>query len=411
MQEFYKDCQNSYIYFPGVGEQIKDDVVCCLVAPRDSANANYSDLKNKVQMALKSMALSDLLNLRFVGDNKFAIDKIKTKVENGKVSGIKIHRFKKFRTQVMIDQKLENVLDQLYLRYGSFITKTHGELSKKFNVQYVEYILKKYYLYIDKDKGSRGEISLNNLSYIIELEITKECGTTLGDKLANRYANKGIVSLILPNELRPIALNTNKPIDLIFNPFGVFSRQNLGQVLEAVVAKSVMHCDEHIKQNPQDIKETIKWLNESVIKCIDIEYYTRINNEIINNLDNEEFRDKFTDSINSSNLFVEAPSFAEVNIKNLLKNSVDYKETILLKKSLIKFMKQKLNLELPFAEEDTYIKDILCAPIYIQKLSKLVTKIINARDFGSVKSIKFLVAQIGNNLVFHLFNCWNILRA
>jgi len=387
MQPFYKRYSNSYTYFPAVGQQIKDDIVCCLIAPRDSATKNYSDLKMKVQMALKNISLSDLLDLGFVGNDNFAIDKIKTKVDNGQVSGIKIHRFKKFKTQVMIDQQLESILDQLYLKYGTFITKTYSDLGKHFNHQYVEHILKKYYIYIEKSKGTRGDISLNNLVYLIELEISKEYSTVIGDKLANRYANKGIVSLILPDELRPIALSTNKPIDLIFNPFGVFSRQNLGQLLEAVVAKSVMYCDQHIKSNPENVKETINWLNESILKQIDINYYTRVKNEIIANLDDEEFKNKFIEDINQSNLFVEAPSFAEVDIKTLLKNSIEYKETILIKKDLFKFMRQKLKVDIAFPDQDVYLKNILCAPIYIQKLSKLVSKIINARDFGSVKSI------------------------
>ena len=387
MQEFYKDCPNSYTYFPGVDQQIKDDVVCCLVAPRDSATANYSDLKNKVQMALKNMSISDLLNMGFAGDGKFAIDKIKTKVENGQVSGIKIHRFKKINTQVMIDQRLETTLDQLYLKYGSFISKTYHDLGKSFNYQYVEYILKKYYLYVDKSKGSRGEIGLNNLCYIIELEISKECPTVIGDKLANRYANKGIVSLILPDDLRPIATSSNKPIDLIFNPFGVFSRQNLGQLLEAIVGKSTMYCSEHIKENSENTKQIISWLNESVIRHINPEYSLRIKNEIIDRLDDIEFRDRFVENICQTNLFVEAPSFAEVDIKILLKNSIEYKEKVLIKKETIKFIKQKLKLETNFPDEDAYLENILCAPIYIQKLSKLVSKIINARDFGSVKSI------------------------
>jgi len=200
-------------------------------------------------------------------------------------------------------------------------------------------------------------------------------------------ANKGIVSIILPDELRPIAMNTNKPIDLVFNPFGIFSRMNLGQLLEALVGKSVMYCNEHIKNHPENTKQTISWLNESVLKHIDLDYYHRIKNEIIDNLDDEAFRTIFVETINKSNLFVEAPGFAEVDIKNLLKGSIDYKETVLLKKDLIKYMKQKIKIETPFPDEDIYLKNILCAPIYIQKLSKLVSKIINARDFGAIKAI------------------------
>lgn len=387
MQEFYKDSQNSYTYFPGMGEQIKDDVVCCLIAPRESGTSNYSDLKNKVQMALKNMSISDLLNVSFAGDSKFAIDKIKTKVENGKISGIKLHRFKKSATKTMIDQRLETTLDQLYLKYAQHVMNTNSDLVKRFNTQYIEYILGKHYVFYHPPKGMRGEISLNNLVYLIEIEISKDCSTDIGDKLCNRFANKGIVSLILPDELRPIALNSNKPIDLIFNPFGVFSRQNLGQLLEAVVGKSVMYCDSFIKSNPEKVKETIEWLNESVLKHIDEIYYNKIKTQIIDNLDDVEFKNKFLENVGESNLFVEAPSFAEIDIKTLLKNTIDYKEPVLIRKETIKYIKQKLKVETPFSDEDVYLKNILCAPIYIQKLSKLVSKIINARDFGSVKSI------------------------
>lgn len=182
-------------------------------------------------------------------------------------------------------------------------------------------------------------------------------------------------------------MDTNKPIDLVFNPFGIFSRMNLGQLLEALVAKSVMYCDKHIKTRPENTKEIIDWLNESVLKHINPDYYHRIKHEIINNLDNDDFRNNFIETINNSNLFVEAPGFAEVDIKNLLNGSINYKERVLLKKDLIKYMKQKIKIETPFPDEDVYLENILCAPIYIQKLSKLVSKIINARDFGSVKAI------------------------
>lgn len=149
-----------------------------------------------------------------------------------------------------------------------------------------------------------------------------------------------------------------------------------------------MYCDDLIKQNPENVKEIITQLNESVLKHIDLDYYSRIKNEIIPNLENNEFRNRFVEDVMSSNLFVEAPSFAEINIKTLLENSLaDYKEPILIKKETIKYMKQKLKLETPFPDEDIQLENILCAPIYIQKLSKLVSKIINARDFGSVKSI------------------------
>jgi DNA-directed RNA polymerase subunit beta len=52
-----------------------------------------------------------------------------------------------------------------------------------------------------------------------------------GDKLANRHGNKGVVAKILPPEDMPY-LEDGTPVDLVFNPLGVPSRMNLGQILE-----------------------------------------------------------------------------------------------------------------------------------------------------------------------------------
>jgi len=53
----------------------------------------------------------------------------------------------------------------------------------------------------------------------------------VGDKVANRHGNKGVVSKILPPEDMPF-LPDGTPVDLVFNPLGVPSRMNLGQILE-----------------------------------------------------------------------------------------------------------------------------------------------------------------------------------
>ncbi len=52
-----------------------------------------------------------------------------------------------------------------------------------------------------------------------------------GDKLANRHGNKGVVAKILPPEDMPF-LEDGTPVDMVFNPLGVPSRMNIGQILE-----------------------------------------------------------------------------------------------------------------------------------------------------------------------------------
>src|SRR5690606_32220498 len=52
-----------------------------------------------------------------------------------------------------------------------------------------------------------------------------------GDKLANRHGNKGVVAKILAPEDMPFMAD-GTPVDMVFNPLGVPSRMNLGQILE-----------------------------------------------------------------------------------------------------------------------------------------------------------------------------------
>ena len=53
----------------------------------------------------------------------------------------------------------------------------------------------------------------------------------MGDKMAGRHGNKGVVSRILPQEDMPF-LPDGTPLDIVLNPLGVPSRMNIGQVLE-----------------------------------------------------------------------------------------------------------------------------------------------------------------------------------
>ena len=53
----------------------------------------------------------------------------------------------------------------------------------------------------------------------------------VGDKISGRHGNKGIVSVILPEEDMPF-MEDGTPIDIVLNPLGVPSRMNAGQILE-----------------------------------------------------------------------------------------------------------------------------------------------------------------------------------
>jgi DNA-directed RNA polymerase subunit beta len=65
----------------------------------------------------------------------------------------------------------------------------------------------------------------------IKVHIAQTRKIEVGDKMAGRHGNKGIVSRIVPVEDMPFDAD-GTPVDIILNPLGVLSRMNIGQVLE-----------------------------------------------------------------------------------------------------------------------------------------------------------------------------------
>ena len=90
---------------------------------------------------------------------------------------------------------------------------------------------------------------------------------TVGDKMAGRHGNKGVVSRILPEEDMPF-LPDGTPLDIVLNPLGVPSRMNIGQVLEVHLGMSCKALGWHIMTpvfdgaHEDDIRECFRKANE-----------------------------------------------------------------------------------------------------------------------------------------------------
>ncbi|MEE2768468.1 MAG: DNA-directed RNA polymerase subunit beta [Actinomycetota bacterium] len=93
----------------------------------------------------------------------------------------------------------------------------HGESGKVIDV--------KVY---DRDLGAELPPGVNQL---VKVHVAQKRKISVGDKLAGRHGNKGVISKILPVEDMP-HLADGTPVDIILNPLGVPSRMNVGQVLE-----------------------------------------------------------------------------------------------------------------------------------------------------------------------------------
>ncbi|MEM6428495.1 MAG: DNA-directed RNA polymerase subunit beta [Deinococcota bacterium] len=80
-------------------------------------------------------------------------------------------------------------------------------------------------------RGDPGVELRPGVQEMVRVYIAQKRRLIEGDKLANRHGNKGVVAKILPPEDMP-HLSDGTPVDLVFNPLGVPSRMNLGQILE-----------------------------------------------------------------------------------------------------------------------------------------------------------------------------------
>ena len=70
------------------------------------------------------------------------------------------------------------------------------------------------------------------VNQLVRVYVAQKRKISVGDKLAGRHGNKGVISKILPIEDMPFMAD-GTPVDIILNPLGVPSRMNVGQVLEA----------------------------------------------------------------------------------------------------------------------------------------------------------------------------------
>ncbi|MFA5622449.1 MAG: DNA-directed RNA polymerase subunit beta, partial [Thermovirgaceae bacterium] len=83
-------------------------------------------------------------------------------------------------------------------------------------------------------RSENGDDLTPGVNEVVKVYVAKIRKISVGDKMAGRHGNKGVVSRILPEEDMPY-LPDGTPIDVVLNPIGVPSRMNLGQVLETIL--------------------------------------------------------------------------------------------------------------------------------------------------------------------------------
>ena len=110
----------------------------------------------------------------------------------------------------------------------------------------------------------------------VRIYIAQKRKISVGDKMAGRHGNKGVVSRVLPVEDMPFLPN-GRPLDIVLNPLGVPSRMNIGQVLEIHLSLAAKALGFNIATpifdgaNEKDIMDTLDLANDYVNMPFDAE--------------------------------------------------------------------------------------------------------------------------------------------
>ena len=148
-----------------------------------------------------------------------------------------------------------------------------------------------------RDNGDELQPGVNQN---VRIYIAQKRKISVGDKMAGRHGNKGVVSRVIPVEDMPFLPN-GRPLDIVLNPLGVPSRMNIGQVLEihlSLAAKALgfnLATPVFDGANENDIMDMLEIANDYVntdLETFENKYKCIIKEEIIDYLkDNKEHRE------------------------------------------------------------------------------------------------------------------------
>ena len=230
---------DEYKAFPDIGEHVKDKIVCC----KRRIN-NYQ--------ILYDFKKSNLKKINYSNDVLAICD--------GVVSDINIYCNKNL-DEIPDNQMYRQILDyhKNELRYYEEIYKKCGDIiesGSKYSRD-LDYAYKRAKQILDEHyKWGRGtdDSVFNNI--VIQFEIIRSVKLEVGGKITGRYGNKGVVSVITPDEDMPF-LENGKRVDVVFNVLGVPNRLNTFQLIEQSINFVTDHVVAKIK-TMDDIKEKEK---------------------------------------------------------------------------------------------------------------------------------------------------------
>ncbi len=203
----------------GRGRTEDERAIKRLLAEKEKKTKDLQDdWGQRVENTLAGLELAgDVLNPT-TGEILFSKGKTLTKNDLKKLAGVDV------RELTIVD---DPVLDRIRMQYQRDLEDVNQQFDKQ-----IEYI-------------KTGDNLPPGVLKMVKVYVAKKKRLSIGDKMAGRHGNKGVVSRIVPVEDMP-HLEDGTPIDIILNPLGVPSRMNVGQVFETHLGWAISKLGLHV---------------------------------------------------------------------------------------------------------------------------------------------------------------------
>jgi DNA-directed RNA polymerase subunit beta len=213
------------------------------------------------------------------------------------------------------------------------------------------------------ERMKRGDELAPGVIKMVKVTLAIKRRIQVGDKMAGRHGNKGVVSKIVPMEDMPY-LADGTPVDMILNPLGVPSRMNIGQLLELMLGGACLGIGMKVNEMLQT-----KWNATELKKLIKAVYSSPEVDKHLDGASDDELR-KIAATLKDG-VRIATPVFdsaKEEDIKNLLRLGQHPEDN---KFTLYDGM-----------TGDVFAQDVTVGVMYMLKLHHLVDEKIHARSIG-----------------------------
>ena len=299
------------------------------------------ELKIKLESILELMRKS--LVAAEVKEIASSTIKVGAKLDAKKIASIAIPELLTLQVE---DAKLNKKFTSLVAEYNK-LTEDHAKA--------LEYRRKKI---------SQGDELSPGVIKIIKVYLAVKRRIQPGDKMAGRHGNKGVVSIIIPEEDMP-HMADGTPVDMVLNPLGVPSRMNVGQILETHLGMAVKTLG-NILGKMLDNSDKVENIRDFLAKIIAFSN---------NNIDIKKASEEEVISLANawrSGVPISTPVFTGAPEKTV--------------KGLLELAGLKTNGQMPLFDGRTgkkFDRDITVGYMYILKLNHLVDDKMHARSTGS----------------------------